>query len=124
MAYDGEWYPTEDGETIGRRGPEGGRVIADAELGDPDEPEDADARLTIEREDEGGFCVTAQLYGGWLYLTRRRGGEAEAEALAGALRAEMERLAALVPMEDDRDIAGRVRALNRAVAEVEARWTE
>lgn len=117
---DRAWYPTEGGETIGEMGPEGGTIVADAEWGDPEDTEDADARLTIER-DGAAHVLTAQVYGGWLYLTKSFGSLADAERAADALRPDLERLSAMIPMEDERDVPRKVEALLKAAAEVEAR---
>ena len=114
------WYPTEDGATIGQAGPEGGIIVADEEWGDPEDWEDADARLTVERDGDA-FLLTAQVYGGWLYLTRRFGSLADAERAADALRPDLERLSGMIPMEDDRDVPRKVEALLHAAAEIEAR---
>lgn len=110
-----EWYPFENGETIGQRGPEGGRVVSDTEFGDPEDPEDADARLTLESDGETYTRTIANLYGGWLYLVVERDATEE-------LRAELERLTALIPMEDDRDVDAKVRTLFEELGAVEARY--
>lgn len=117
-----EWYAYEGGVTVGKRGPEGGVVLSDEEWGDPDDPEDADARLTLERGLET-FSVVANLYGGWLYVVAPRADEASAHAAREELRAELERLSALIPMEDERDVKGKVQVLLSACAEVESRYS-
>jgi hypothetical protein len=116
------WYPFESGETIGRRGPEGGRVVLDIELGDPDDPEDADARLTLESDGESYARVVANLYGGWLYLAVERRSEVEGQVLFEELKLELERLSDLIPMEGDRDIDARVATLMNEVGLIEARF--
>ena len=115
------WYPYESGATVGQRGPEGGAVLSDEELGDPDDPEDADARLTLERG-ENFHTVVANLYGGWLYLACERTTEADARSAYEALRGELEKLTALIPMDDERDIPTKVKALLQSAAEVESRF--
>jgi hypothetical protein len=118
------WYPYEEGATIHQIGPEGGYVLRDEELGDPEEPEDADVRLTLERGrvENPGFFLTANLYGGWLYHVARRDTEAEAVALYDAVKPELVRLAALLPMEDDRDVEGKAKVLLQAAADFEKRF--
>lgn len=120
----GEWYPYEDGDTINKIGPEGGYVLRDEEFGDPEEPEDADIRLTLEqgRVENPGFFVSANLYGGWMYHVVRRESEAEAVALYDALKPELERLAGMLPYEGDRDIEGKARSLIEAVEELQQRF--
>ena len=99
--YDGEWYPFEDGATMSRDG-ENGFVLRDEQLGWEDEPEDADARLTLEqgRADRPGFFVTATLYA-WLFVTAKYAGQTEAEAAYEAMKEDLVRLAALIPYEED-----------------------
>ena len=120
----GEWYPYETGETIDTLGPESGLILRDEEYGDPDEPEDADVRLTLEqgRADNPGFFLTANLYGGWMYHVARRSTEAEGIALYNAVQPELERLAGMLPMEDDRDIPGKARLLQEAITDFERRF--
>lgn len=120
----GLWYSTNGGRNIDALGPESGYILRDEELGDPEEPEDADARITLEhgRVENPGFFVTAQLYGGWLFLTVRRSTQAEGETLYEALREELETLTALLPYEGERNLAGKVVDLNAAVANLEARY--
>jgi hypothetical protein len=119
-----QWYPTERGATIGQLGPEDGYVLRDEEFGDADDPEAADARLTLEqgRADKPGFFVTAQLYGGWLYLVAVRAESSDADGVYDALRTELEGLAGLLPFDDDRDITGKVARLNAAIAALEAQY--
>lgn len=111
-----DWIPTEGGATIGEPGPEGGRVLADSEWADPDDPEDADARLTLE-EDGMGFRTVAVLYGGWYsrsdwFRTRQEGDHA-----LEILRSDLERLAAMIPYEGEPNIPERVKLLLDAAFE-------
>ena len=117
-----DWRPYESGATLGKRGPARGNVLRDEEYGDPDEPEDADARVTLESLAPESFAVTANLYGGWLHETATQVSESTADAVFDAAKAELARLAALIPDEDDRDIAGRIAPLNAEVAAFVARF--
>jgi len=108
-----DWIATEGGATIGAPGPEGGRVIADSEWADPDDPEDADARLTIESA-EDGFRVIGQIHGGWFRRFEKFTDLAAAEAGAEWFRATLERLSGMIPYEEDRDVPRKVRALIEA----------
>ena len=76
----GLWYSTNGGRNIDALGPENGYILRDEELGDPEEPEDADARITLEhgRVENPGFFVTAQLYGGWFFVTLCRSTQSHA----------------------------------------------
>ena len=120
----GVWYPYEDGDTINDIGPEGGYVLRDEEFGDPDDPEDADIRLTLEqgKADNPGFFLTANLYGGWLYQVTKHATEADAAVHYGAAKPELVGLAAMIPMEGDRDVQGKVQKLVDAVADFEKRF--
>lgn len=120
-----EWYPYEQGETIGEIGPEGGYVLRDIEYGDPEDPEDADARLTVEqgKADAPGFPVTATLYG-WMYHTVRYPTQVAADAGYEAMREELERLRELLPYEEDgpKKIQEKAAALTEAISSFEARF--
>ncbi len=121
------WYPYEAGGTVGGPGPQGGLVLRDEELGDPEDPEFADARVTLERlnDAKGGaepFAVTAQLYGGWLQHSARYASEGDATAAYEEMLPELENLSDRIPEETDKDIEGGVRALNEAVAAFVARF--
>lgn len=120
----GLWYSTDGGRTIDKLGPESGYILRDEELGDPEEPEDADARLTLEqgRVENPGFFVTAQLYGGWFFVTVKRSTQADADTLYAELRVALERLAELLPRESDRNVPQKLATLNTAIADLEARF--
>ena len=118
------WYSTEGGRNLGRPGIEGGYIQRDEELGDPLEPEDAEARITLEQKgvESPLFYVTAQLYGGWLFLTVCRPTKTEAEAIYTELRAELERLASLLPFEEEPDIEIRAAQVAAESAALESRF--
>lgn len=120
----GLWYSTNGGRNIDALGPESGYILRDEELGDPEEPEDADARITLEhgRVENPGFFVTAQLYGGWFFVTLCRSTQAEGEALYDALRRELENLVALLPYEGDKNVASKVETLNTTIKNLEASY--
>ncbi|MDX1934873.1 MAG: hypothetical protein SFU56_19925 [Capsulimonadales bacterium] len=121
-----EWYPYEGGRTIHQLGGQGGYILEDEEFGDPSDPEAADARLTLEqgRAEEPGFFLTAAVYG-WMLVTVRRETRGEADAAYRAMRAELTRLAALLPYEEDgpRQIDLKARELTEAVAAFEIRFS-
>ncbi|MBC8136327.1 MAG: hypothetical protein H8F28_10615 [Fibrella sp.] len=116
------WYPYESGETMGKRGPAAGRILCDEEWGDSEEPEDADARMTLETLPDGDFAVTANLYGGWLQETARFADEASAAAAYTRAAAELSHLADFIPDEEERDMAGAIETLNREVAAFAVRF--
>lgn len=119
------WYSTNGGRNIDALGPESGYILRDEELGDPEEPEDADARITLEhgRVENPGFFVTAQLYGGWFFVTVHRSTQADVEALYAALRSDLETLAALLPYEGERNMESKLATLNQTIAALEARYS-
>lgn len=122
MDEERSWYPYEAGETAGKRGPASGRVLRDEEWGDAEEPEDADARLTLESLPDGRFAVTANLYGGWLQETARFADEEAASAAYAGAAGELTELAGFIPEEDERDMAGAMERLNREVTAFAARF--
>lgn len=119
--YSGSWYPYEGGRSIGQAGWEDGIILRDEEMGDPDDPEDADARLTLERvsgeNGSGGvsFALTCSLYG-FMAQTLSFGEEAAARAAFDAAKPEMERLVSLIPYEEDgaAEVARKAQALEEA----------
>lgn len=125
------WRPYENGQTVGRRGPEGGTVLRDEELGeDPDSPADPeegavqDARLTLERVVNGDLVYSATLYG-WLAHTHTLPAETlgpEADAAYETMKTELARLAGLLPYEDDKNIEAKVAVLNDAITDFSARF--
>lgn len=90
-----DWYPAENGVTIGRKGSEEGTILREEEhpLG---------ARIALERDAQvAPFAITCGIYG-WMMHTRffATAGEAEAEygqmkAALGGLLAEAEETAPL-----------------------------
>ncbi len=125
------WHAYENGQTIGRRGPEGGTVLSDEELGeDPaappidEEGHTQDARLTLERVPNGGLVYSATLYG-WMAHTHIRPDDTpgtEIEATFAVLKTELARLAALLPYEGDKNVEAKAAALNDAIADFTARF--
>ena len=109
------WNPYDAGATLGKTGLVAGKIGRDEEYGDADDPEDADARVTLETVPDG-YAVTANLYGGWLQETARFAREADANAAFEMAKTELSRLADLIPDEDDKNVDDAVDALNRAVA--------
>ena len=117
-----EWYPYEAGRSIGRRGSENGVIVRDHEYGDPDDPEDVDARITLER---GGatapYAITCGVYG-WMFHTRFFESEEEAQAAFDAMKPELERLVGMIPYEEDRDVEAKAKALGEASADFTRRF--
>ena len=110
------WYPYETGKTLGKRGPAGGRIVRDEEWGDVEEPEDADARITLEQLADGLYTVTVNLYGGWLQETARFDEEGTAITAYQSACNELAQLADLIPDEETRDMERALTLLNDKVA--------
>ena len=127
--WTGEWYPYEGGVTLGQIGPAGGYVLRDEEWGDPDDDEDADARVTLEqgRADNPGYFATATLYG-WLHHTQTLPGgmntdrRAAADSAYDKMKEAAMGLVALLPYEEDDDVEAKVAVLNGAIADFERRF--
>lgn len=123
----GSWYPHEGGRSIGQPGWEGGVIRHDEELGDPDDPEDADARLTLERlssdAGETSYALTCSLYG-FMAQTFFFGEEKAATTAFDAAKPEMERLAALIPYEEDgaAEVQRKAQALEEAARSFAGRY--
>ena len=116
MELEQTWYPYEAGETMGKRGAAGGQICQDEEWGDSEEPEDADARITLETLHEAGWAVTVNLYGGWLQETARFSEALLALKSYEAAKSELARLSEFIPDEDTRNLTGAIETLNQEVA--------
>lgn len=124
--YEGEWYAFEGGASVNEDG-EHGVVLRDEELGDEEDPEATDARLTLEqgRAENPGFFVTATLYG-WLFTVAKRQTAPEAHATYDAMQNDLSRMVLLIPYEEDgkKRIEQKAEALLQAVADFEERYTK
>ena len=123
--YDGFWYAYEGGATIGERGSENGYVLCDEELGDPDDPEAADARVTLEQGDveKPGYFYSIILHP-WLFHVHRQepaDGEARAREIFEAIKVRLIDLARLLPYEEDgaKGIEAKMSALKEAIVDFE-----
>lgn len=111
---------------MGQAGPEGGIVLRDEEYGNPDDPEEAHARLTLERaaNSASGFILTATLYG-WMFITRPVPDQTQAEAGYTAMRSDLEQLSTLFPYEEDGPalIQKKAQDLTNAITAFENRYS-
>jgi len=125
------WHPYEDGSTMGRRGPEGGTVLSDEELGEnpaapplDEEGHVQDARLTLERAPNGDLIYSATLYG-WMAHTHVLPADTPGpiiESAFAAMKTELARLTTLLPYENDKNVAAKAAALNHAIADFTTRF--
>ena len=118
-----EWHAYEGGTTIGEIGPERGTVLRDEELGDLEDEEAADARITLERgrTANAGYFVTATLYG-WMFHTTSAPDLETAETTYERMQGDLVRLAAMLPYEEDRDVESKARRLASEVTNFESRY--
>ena len=87
-----QWYPFDDGVTLGTVGSESGTILRDEE-------HPAGTRISLERDGRNApFAITCGIYGGRFLHTVFRRSEAEAFANYDAMRA---RLAELASRDDD-----------------------
>jgi hypothetical protein len=87
-----QWYPFDDGATLGTVGSESGIILRDEE-------HPAGTRISLERGGRNApFAITCGIYGGRFLHTVFRGSEEEAVTNYKAMRA---RLAELASRDDD-----------------------
>jgi hypothetical protein len=104
------WLPFEQGSTIGARGSEEGTILLDEE-------HDLGARITLERECRKiPFAITCGIYG-WMVHTTYASSRDEADALVLGIRADLERILALIPMNFDPDVESRSRNVSLALSQ-------
>ncbi len=109
------WYPFEDGKTLGKVGPEGGVITRDEEHG-------SGARVTLERD--GGsapWSISCGIYG-WMTHTRFLASEEEAEREFGEMKAELERLMGMIPMEGEAEMEAKGHAAVNALGDFVERF--
>lgn len=104
-----DWRPYHDGQTLGGTGTENGIILRDEE-----HPEGA--RITLEQGGFTPFAITCGVYG-WLVHTRFFGTQVEATQAFEAMKRELARLAASVPLERDPEIDDKVAAFSEELHE-------
>ena len=89
-----EWYPYEDGKTVGTTGSEGGVIIRDEECPDG-------ARITLEQEThmQVPFAITCGVYG-WLVHTRFIADQPTAEQTYENMKLGLEDILTLLSSDD------------------------
>lgn len=88
-----DWKPFEEGATIGIKGAEGGKVVAD-------EQHDGGARITLERDClRAPFAITCVIYG-WAYHTRFFADEATAKQAYDDMKAGLLDIVSLLPQSE------------------------
>jgi hypothetical protein len=93
MNHTGAWQPFEDGKTIGIKGVEGGKVVADEQI-------EGGARITLERDClRAPYAITCVIYG-WAYHTRFLADEPTAKQQYEAMKAGLAEIVKLMPPPD------------------------
>jgi hypothetical protein len=104
-----DWLPFEGGQTIGQTGAEGGVIIRDDEHPDG-------ARITLEQGClNAPFAITCGVYG-WAVHSRFLADDETAQHAFDAMRGALSGILALVPREDDPDMADKSEAVADAIA--------
>ena len=105
------WHPFEDGKTLGGAGSDGGVITRDEEHGDG-------ARVTLERDGGGApWSITCGIYG-WMTHTRLVGSGEDAEREFWEMKAELERLMGMIPMEGEAEMEAKRHAAVDALGDV------
>jgi hypothetical protein len=81
---DSQWYPFQDGATIGKRGSESGVILRDEEHPDG-------ARITLERDGNTPFGITCGIYGRLMH-TAFASSASEASEKYSAMKAQLSAL--------------------------------
>lgn len=85
-----EWQPFEDGNTIGMKGAEGGKVIADEQI-------EGGARITLEQDClRAPYAITCVVYG-WAYHTRFLADGGTAQQAYADMKAALAEIVKLMP---------------------------
>lgn len=127
--YEGIWYDYEGGATVGQIGGENGYVLRDEELGDPDDPEAADARITLEqgRVTNPGMLYSVTLYGWMFQVHKREPATTKEHALEvfDRIKTRLTEMAYLLPYEEDgqKRIEEKAAALMEAITSFESEYT-
>jgi hypothetical protein len=104
-----EWFPHDQGSTVGQCGSEAGVVVRDEEhpLG---------ARITLERRTPtAAFAITCGVYG-WMVHTRFFSDERGAKAEYAKMRDALTSILNIVPEASDAEISEKMRPVHEAVA--------
>ena len=103
-----EWYPFDDGSTIGGTGSEKGIILRDEEYSDC-------ARITLERDAYAPFAITCGIYG-WMVHTCFFRSEAEANEAFESMKVDLTRIDNLIPLRDDPEADHRLDAVYEAIS--------
>jgi hypothetical protein len=109
-----KWQPFEDGKTIGIKGVEGGKVIADEQI-------NGGARITLEQDClRAPYAITCVVYG-WAYHTRFLADGGTAQQAYGDMKAALAEIVKLMPQPDG-DETPDAEAMESAVEDFVARF--
>ncbi len=110
-----KWHPYEDGQTIGKKGPEGGLFMLDDE-------HVYGARITLEKGClRAPYGITCGVYG-WLVHTRFVADDESAQHAVEEMRKALTEIVDLLPSEDDDSDADQYDSITDAVADFGERF--
>jgi hypothetical protein len=105
----GDWYPFDDGRSIGRKGSEGGVTLRDDEHPDG-------SRITLERGGYAPFSITCGVYG-WMVHTRFFETEAEAWNAFEEMKLGLVNILNIIPLVSEADDDTKVEAVSDALTD-------
>jgi hypothetical protein len=109
------WHAFDSGKSIGQRGSESGIIIRDEEHGHG-------ARITLERDGHTApLVITCGIYG-WMVHTRFFGTESEAQSEFEAMRAELSKIIASIPLAADPEADSKSREVSKSISEFVGRF--
>ena len=103
------WTPTDEGETIGTKGLDGGIVVADYEhqLG---------ARITVEvLGDASHFALTCGIYD-WFFHTRFFSKREDADTACSEMKSALDTIIQSIPLKDDPERDAKCAAVAEAIS--------
>jgi hypothetical protein len=110
-----QWDTFEDGMTLGKPGPEAGRIVRDEDYDDA-------ARITLERDGRAApFAITCSLYG-WLMHTRFFSDADVAQAEYERMQLALGEIAAHIPDVNAPDLDAGLRTVSGAIREFVAKF--
>jgi hypothetical protein len=102
-----DWYPIEEGRTIGTAGSESGVILQDEEY-------DRGVRITLEQCQYPPFAITCGIYG-WMAHTAFASSQDEAKETYAAMKKRLEGIWQLIPFLDDVDMEEKRRCVLNAI---------
>jgi hypothetical protein len=109
------WQPFEDGETIGIKGAEGGKIIADEQI-------EGGARITLEQDClRAPYAITCVVYG-WAYHTRFLADGGTAQQAYNEMKDALAEIVKLMPHDMEGEETPDADAMEQAVEDFMVRF--